>query len=409
MLRSTKTDVLIAGAGPAALALAAELGHLGLSTRVVAPHHPQAFGATYGAWLDEWPQWAQSCLQDIWSDVRVYVPQLTPILRPYSVLDNHKAIEHLILKAGQALICNQGKVVSAEQHQQTWKVQSDTGEVWESDLVIDATGHGGTLVQPQFLGGRAMQTAYGLIGRFKHPPISPGSMSWMDYRPTGLDDSSTFLYAMHLGEDRYLVEETSLIARPAPTQADLKKRLIKRLAAQGTPILQIETDEWVSFPMNAQVPPANHILAFGSAAGMIHPISGFQVAQAFQKAPALAQVVAQALEKKENAALAGWEYLWPQPLRHARAVQNICVQALLNMSAVQFAPFFQLFFNLPTTSWQAFLSAQTTGGDLVRIMLQLFAQAPMHLRQPLVLAAVQEPKTSISALALAAKEYALKE
>lgn len=409
MPRSIKTDILIAGAGPAALVLAAELGHLGLSIRLIAPHAPQAFTATYGAWLDEWPQWAKSCLQDIWSDVRAYVPELTPLLRPYSVLDNQKAAEYLMLKAGRALIWNQGKVVSAKQHRQSWQVHVDTGEVWESHLVIDATGHGGTLVQPQFLGGRAMQTAYGLIGRFKHPPIAPGSMSWMDYRSIGLESSPTFLYAMHLGEDRYLVEETSLIARPAPSQEYLKKRLVKRLAVQGTPISQIETDEWVAFPMNAQVPPANQILAFGSAAGMIHPMSGFQVAQAFQKAPALAQVLALALENKENVALAGWEYLWPRPLRQARAVQDICVQALLNMSVEQLSPFFQLFFNLPTTSWQAFLSTQTAEYDLVRIMLRLFAQAPMHLRQPLVLAAIQEPQTSVNALALAAKKHMLKE
>lgn len=393
-----KTNILIAGGGPAALALAAELGHLGLSIRIVAPHQPQTFTATYGAWLDEWPEWAKLCLENTWSDVRTYLPQLTPILRPYSVLDNKKATEYLISKAGNTLYWTQSKVVSAEQHHQLWQIYSDTGEMWTSDLVIDATGHGGTLVQPTFLGGLAMQTAYGLIGRFKHPPISPGSMSWMDYRPTGLIDSSTFLYAMHLDEDRYLVEETSLIARPAPTKKYLKQRLLSRLAAQGTPITHIEADEWVAFPMNAQAPLANGILAFGATAGMVHPISGFQVASAFQKAPELAQILAKALEQGENAAQAGWNYLWPQPLRQARAIQTIGLQALLNLSPAQLPPFFKLFFSLPPTSWQAFLSPETQGQDLTRLMLQLFTKAPISLRYPLTLAAMQEPKTSVNAL-----------
>lgn len=64
----------------------------------------------------------------------------------------------------------------------------------------------------------------------------------------------TFLYAMHLDGDRYFVQETSLIARPAPNREFMAARLYARTEALGTPPHDTESDEWVAFPMNAPAP-----------------------------------------------------------------------------------------------------------------------------------------------------------
>lgn len=425
------TDVLMVGAGPAGLALAAALAELNLSVRVVAPHGPKPFPATYGAWWDELPDWVRLCAKQVWTDVRVYTgPMPTPLLRPYALLDNQKLLEALLKRAGTGLIWTRGQVISATTHNKVGdltQVQGISGETWSARLVIDAAGHGGLLNPTAFLGGPALQTAYGIVAEFKRPPSAVGAVVWMDYRAEFLSKAEvqrlpTFLYAMHLQDNVYFVEETSLIARPAPSKEQLKQRLYARLQANGTPPLKIYETEWVSFPMNAAAPDllkvghrqmghrqTGSILSYGAAAGMVHPISGFQVAAALNNAPHVATAIALALSTSENATenavAAGWQALWPQSRRAAREIHLLDVESLLNLPSAALPAFFEAFFKLPAEDWQAFLSPTTEAGALAKIMLKVFAGAPNAVRGSLVKTALQSSGASLRALLAAAKAH----
>ena len=406
---STTTDVLVVGGGPSGLALAAELTARHLSVRVVAPHPPRPFAPTYGAWLDELPTWAQACTAQVWTDVRVYTgPKPTPLMRPYALLDNTRLLDTLLERAGGRLRWTQGRVTGAAQRDGRWHVQGEAGEGWTARLVVDASGHGGLLRPTRFGGGAALQTAYGIVAHFQRPPSPPGAMVWMDYRAAHLDRAEvrtepTFLYAMHLDGDRYFVQETSLVARPAPSRDFMAARLYARFEALGTPPHGTESDEWVAFPMNAPAPAPGEVLAFGAAAGLVHPISGFQVAGALNDAPRVAEAVAVALRRGEDAAAAGWDALWPPERRAAREVHLLDLGALLELPGDRLGEFFAAFFRLPAADWHAFLAPQTGVGRLARSMLRVFAHAPNTVRLPLARAALKHPGVSLRALREAAR------
>lgn len=403
---SPVTDALVVGGGPAGLGLAAELAACGLHVRLVAPHPPRPFPATYGAWLDELPAWAHACTADVWTDVRAYMDERpTPLLRPYVRLDNTRLLETLLDRAGSSLTWTVGSVRAASRVGEGWEVQGTRGESWLAHLVVDAGGHAGSLIRPRHVGGPALQTAFGLIAHFDTPPVSPGSAVWMDYRaahlaPADLRAAPTFLYALHLGGSRYLVEETSLVARPGLARPLLERRLRARLAAQGNLPREVEQEEWVAFPMNAAAPCPGPILAFGSAGGLVQPVSGFQVAGALRDAPEVARVVADALARSgpEVAVQAAWQVLWPPGRRAARELTLLGLDALLALPGDQLPAFFATFFQLPACEWQAFLAPHTGARALARVMLRLFAQAPGPVRTPLARTALAQGGVSARAL-----------
>lgn len=404
-------DVIVIGGGPSGTALAAELAAQDLDVLQLSPQPRAPFAPTYGAWWDELPEGVRGAAGQVWSDVRVYTGAApTPLLRPYVRLDNAALLAQLLARADWSW--QAGTVRGAERRADgTWTAHGTGGETWPARLLVDASGHGALIAPARFPGGPALQTASGLIGRFARPPIAPGSMVWMDYRtpaPELRGGEATFLYAMHLGEDRYFVEETSLIARPGLTEGQLRARLLARLEAQGTPPLTVEEQEWVAFPMNAAAPVPGPVLAFGAAAGGVHPISGFQLVGALRAAPGVARAVAGALAGGrsaggEDAAGAGWAALWPPGSRAAREVHLLGVEALLTLPAHELPEFFRVFFELPREHWTAFLDPRTDARTLARTMLRMFAHAPNGVRVPLVRAALATPRSSGRALLGAAR------
>ena len=399
------TDVLVVGAGPAALAIAAELAEQGLAVAVLAASDwRDPWPNTYGIWGDEVDALGLGhLLEHRWSYTCSYFgsggsdpadPANSPTRhgRDYGLFDKVLLQTHWLercVAAGVQWLRGQAQELSHGSGRS--QVATAAGEVLEARLVLDASGHKAVFVQRPDRGPVAGQAAYGVVGRFTAPPVQPGQFVLMDYRCDHLSleersEPPTFLYAMDLGEGRFFVEETSLALAPPVPYATLKQRLERRLAHRGVAIEQVEHEEFCLFPMNLPLPDLDQpVLAFGGAAAMVHPASGYLVGALLRRAPVLAAAVAARLRAEPAAdslqlAQAGWQALWPLELRRKHALYQFGLEKLMRFSEPQLRAHFASFFALPEAQWTGFLANTASVPELAAAMLRLFATAPWSVR-----------------------------
>ncbi|MFZ0408311.1 MAG: lycopene beta cyclase, partial [Cyanobium sp.] len=331
-------EVLVIGAGPAALALAAALAERGLTVIGLAPVDPAApWPNTYGIWGSEVDALGlEHLLAHRWSNcVSWFGPQPTLHRHDYGLFDKGALQEHWLQACRRAGVRWQRGLAASIRHDDGGStVTTVSGTSLRALLVIDASGHDPVFLQRPDDGPVAGQAAYGIVGRFSAAPIDVGQFVLMDYRSDHLSEQErsseppTFLYAMDLGEGRFFVEETSLALAPPVPYATLQQRLERRLAHRGVTVTEVEHEEFCLFPMNPALPdPGQRLLGFGGSASMVHPASGYLVGALLRRAPELAAAIAGAVAElgrgEGNAAAiaaAGWRALWPAPLRRKHAL-----------------------------------------------------------------------------------------
>ena len=398
-------DLLVVGAGPAALAIAAELAEQGLAVAVLAAIDPSdPWPNTYGIWGDEVDALGLGhLLEHRWSYTCSYFgsgssdpadPANSPTRhgRDYGLFDKTR-LQQFWLERCEAAGVQWIRGLAQELSHGSGRSQVTTaaGEVLEARLVLDASGHKAVFVQRPDRGPVAGQAAYGVVGRFTAPPVEPGQFVLMDYRcdhlsPEERSEPPTFLYAMDLGQGRFFVEETSLALAPPVPYATLKQRLERRLDHRGVAIEQVEHEECCLFPMNLPLPDLDQpVLAFGGAAAMVHPASGYLVGALLRRAPVLAAAVAARLRAEPAAdslqlAQAGWQALWPLELRRKHALYQFGLEKLMRFSEPQLRSHFTSFFSLPSAQWYGFLTNTLSLGELLAAMVALFATAPWRVR-----------------------------
>jgi lycopene beta-cyclase len=225
----------------------------------------------------------------------------------------------------------------------------------------------------------------------------------MDYRSDHLSESQrleppTFLYAMDLGDGVFFVEETSLALAPGVPYEVLKQRLNRRLAHRGVQITEVLHEEFCLFPMNLPLPDRGQpVLAFGGAASMVHPASGYMVGALLRRAPALADALARALSEASlgsaDLARRGWQALWPAELVLRHQLYQFGLGRLMGFNERLLRTHFATFFSLASEDWFGFLTNTLPLPQLMAVMLRLFALSPWELRRGLVLGAAkdQEP------------------
>lgn len=402
-------DVVVLGAGPAGLAIAAALAERGVRVQGIAPEDPATpWLNTYGIWADELEclgiedvaqeSSAQaSLLGHRWHKcVSYFGDEAIPLPRTYGLFDKAKLQAHLLAQGDRhGVEWRRGKALRVEHDSQMSTVQlsegsSSAGTTIRARLVIDATGHYSSLIQRPLAGAIAYQAAYGIVGRFSVAPVEPGQFVMMDYRADHLSaaerqDCSTFLYAMDLGEGVYFVEETSLAAVPAIAFDTLEKRLQKRLAFRGIEVQAVDHVERCLFPMNLPLPDLHQrVVAFGGAASMVHPASGYMVGALLRRAPDLAQGVAAALAcpglDGEAIAQAAWRALWPTERLRKYYLYRFGLECLMRFDEATLSQFFRTFFHLPVAHWSGFLADTLSMAELVRVMIGMFGQAPNGVR-----------------------------
>ena len=399
-------DVIVIGAGPAGLALAAALCEVGLHVEGVAPGGPSApWPNTYGIWEDELPSAdLVAMLNHRWTDCVSYAGgQELRLERVYGFLDNARLQAHLLAASERAAMHWHAQPARAVEHRATFsRVTLADGAVLDGRVVVDASGHMPIFVRRPPLGNVAYQAAYGVVGRFTQPPVRAGRLVLMDYRAGHLSAAEraggppTFLYAMDLGDDRYFVEETSLAHAPAVHFDVLKDRLHRRLAHHGTAVAAVEHEEFCLFPMNMPVPYLEQpVLGYGGAASMVHPASGYQVGAALKYAPIVARALQAALADPHatpaEVASAGWGALWPAERLRKHRLYLFGLQTLLTFDEARLQRFFAAFFQLPRRQWGGYLSNTLTMTEIIQAMTGLLIRAPMDVRRGLVGSAFQHP------------------
>lgn len=392
-------DVLVIGAGPAALAIASELAGVGLQVEALSAGDPQATWAnTYGIWGEEVEALGLAhLLSHRWQDTVSYFgaggdADGLPCRhgRDYGLFDKQALQRHWLERAAAAgLLWRRGQA-SAIHHaaDHSW-VHTADGQRFSARLVIDASGHQPVFVQRQADGPVAGQAAYGVVGRFRRPPIAAGQFVFMDFRCDHLSEAErceppTFLYAMDLGDGVFFVEETSLALAPAVPFAILQQRLQRRLEKRGAVCEAVLHEEFCLFPMNPPLPGLEQrVVGFGGAAGMVHPASGYMVGGLLRRAPGLAAAIAAALrrgERGERLAQTAWQALWPAQLRWNHAFFRFGLEKLIRFDEAQLRHHFASFFQLPEEQWYGFLTNTITPTELLAAMVRLFVLAPNDVR-----------------------------
>lgn len=383
----TPPDLIVLGAGPAGLALAASAACRGLSVEVIDPSPEQEWQPTYGAWQADVPSWVP--VAHSWDQVEVDLGKGPRLLSGrYLRLDKTELrtalVDKLHTHGGQLRTGRASRIIS---HGDMQAVHLHEGDTLPSRFVVDATGRG---IGSELVSATAFQAAYGLLLEVEEHPWPDGHMTLMDFSVDHLSAAQregppTFLYALPLGPNQLFVEETSLAASPALSLDLLRERLAQRLAYLGiTARAELEVERCI-IPMNTPIPSPSQALPFGASAGLIHPATGYQITRALHLSDPVADALVVHLDRGPQAALrATWAVVWPRALRRTRALHDLGLELLLSLDTAQTQAFFETFFSMPEPSWRAYLSASSGPGEIASAMTKVFARLDPNLRRAIV-------------------------
>lgn len=368
-------DVLVVGAGPSGRAAAAACGAHGLRTAVLDAAPSRPWRATYGAWHDELPPGLPDTVAAATGRAHAVTSSRLDLGRDYTVLDTSALREHL------------------DQRLRTADVAILPGrygpDAPAAAVLIDAGGPAQPLSRRRPPRTPAEQTAYGLVlpAELAEPLLPAGQMVFMDWRPAPGDrlDGSTFLYAVPVGADRVLLEETSLARRPGLPVALLAERLHARLTRHGVRPPAGCAREVVRFPLDLPRHRAPGTIGFGAAAPLTHPATGYQLATALRLAEPLASAIALGLDAGPGPALdAAAEALWPASARLTHAIRRRGLECLLRLPARRMPAFFDGYFRLPPDAQRDYLGARADPGRTALAMAKMFGTTDWGLRLRLI-------------------------
>jgi lycopene beta-cyclase len=385
-------DVLVVGGGPAGRALAAAVAERGLRTVLLdaAPEAP--WRATYGCWADELPAGLPGSVVAARAAGRAialsehrlgwdYAVLDVPVLRAH--LDGELACRGVQVRRGRATGWERGAVRLAG------------GEELRAAVVVDAGGHRRPLCSDDRRRSAAEQTAAGVVvdEAAAAPLVTPGEALFMDWRPDhGEGGWPTFLYGIPLGGGAVLLEETSLARRPGLPLPVLRRRLHARLAHHGIAAPAGAATESVRFPVDSPRHRTPDVLAFGAAAPLVHPATGFSVATSLRLAPAVADAIATRLPAGPDSALAAARSaVWPPGSGAVHRFRRIGLEALLRMPPAEVPAFFETFFALPARHRWCYLTERANVRGTAATMRALYGRAGWRMRARLIAPALLPP------------------
>lgn len=374
-------QVLVVGGGPAGRAVAAACAERGLSTTLVDPSPGRPWRACYGGWLDELPPDLPATTFDPVASVRAMTGREHRLERTYVVFTTSALREYLDRRLRDAGV----RIERARAGREILAGQAG------NSVVIDASGPARVLARPRSRSRvAAEQTAAGVIvpAASARPLVGVGEALFMDWRPIPScpDGPPTFLYAIPLSGERVLLEETSLARRPGLGRDTLRRRLAARLATHHICPPPGAPEEWVRFPLDLpRYRAAPGVLAFGAAAALTHPATGYQLAATLRLAEPVSAAIAGALSAGPSAAArAGEAVLWSPAARATHLLRRRGLESLLRLPAHQLPEFFAGFFSLSAEAQRRYLTARDDPLGVCSAMAGMFRTTQWPLRFRLI-------------------------
>jgi len=398
-MRSTgrEVDLVVVGDGPAGSALAQAATALHVETVLVGPDDP--WTATYATWIDDLAEVsrAEEFVARVVPEIDAHADRSVTLHRPYGMLDNVRLRE--ILRETVDHVDDHVTDVRPNDVAGRHVVHLASGGRLDARVVIDTSGWPATFARRLTNGpAPAWQTALGVV--LAEPPAGDlGRPTWMDFRPVGRSAEtpstvgpagvSTFCYSLPV-QDGWLVEETVLAARPAVEPIALLPRLAARLGRHPDELLADAVRvEYVRIPMGGRRPhPDQPVIAFGAAAGYVHPATGFSIATSLRAAPRVAAAIAHAVDlaadghpiPSESIA----EAVWPVSLRRTRVLHDYGLEMMLKLDDDDVREFFGSFFALDAAEWPAYLRLDSSPNEVSRVMALLFRSVSWPMRRRLM-------------------------
>ncbi|MBF6171495.1 lycopene cyclase family protein [Nocardia blacklockiae] len=364
-------DVCVVGLGPAGRALAHRALRAGLTVVAVDPRPERLWPPTFSCWVDELPEWLpdSAIAQRIEAPV-VWTEAAHRIERPYCVLSKQGLHDALSLADATVLA---GRAASVDAH----RVELSDGTAITAAAVFDARG----LPSP---GARRTASAHGIFVDADRaaPMVAEGEGLLLDWRAengAGPDEPPSFLYSVPLGDGRVIFEETSLGLRGGMPQRELRRRTLNRLAAHGIRLRGDEPSEAAHYPLDQPPPKPGAVgaIPFGSRGGMMHPCTGYSVADSL----ALADTAIDALRTGEDPVSA----LWPWRARLVYWMRMRGVYGLGRLTTAQSVAMFDAFFTASPRRQRALLSAHDDYAPLGAVLFMTVARTwPFRWRYDLV-------------------------
>ena len=361
MIAGAAHDVIVAGDGPAAAAVVHECRMHGLDA--VAIGTSASWGRTYGMWRDEVPHLPDGCFAAVTGRTVVRARTERCLDRPYGIVDNGALRAHL----GIDDVRRHGRVARSVDAGELAFAHLDDGEVLAARWIVDATGRSD---------GAAWQTAYGAVvssadlARAGYSTDHATVMAWL---PTVAPPC--FLYAVPVAHG-WLVEITSLVARPAIDPQRLRRVLIDVIGE--APIIAAEAlgrTETVRIPMGAQAlpTPGGRVFPFGTAGGLAHPATGYSVATSLVAAGRLAASIASGSEPVDA--------VWGSMARRTRVLHESGLEVVMRMEGDRILDFFEAFYSVAPDLWADYLRVDAPDARVAAAMRAVFRAAPWSVRR----------------------------
>ncbi|MFC4754903.1 lycopene cyclase family protein [Dietzia aurantiaca] len=368
-------DVAIVGLGPAGRALASRCAGAGLTVLAVDPAPDAVWRQTLSLWADQVPPWLHedACGTDILANrvygPAMYSPERAVLEREYAVLDTGEL--HAALPLGPGVTVERDTL-------------DDSGVLALTERahrVVDCRGAGGQRNRGP------LQTAFGIVvdADAAAPALGGESALFMDWRSDHDDDEAGpgFLYAIPVGPDRVLLEETCLAGWPAPKPAVLETRLRSRLRRRGMGRAALDRPlavERVRIPLAPRPRYAANprVEAFGTAGGYGHAATGYSVAAALGAVPGAVVAL-------------GTGRPIPEPRSPlTTALHSLGLRALLRADHETVRELFSAFGRLGSRKQRWFLDAASPSYHVGSAMWGMWADMPVQQKAGMIAAVLKK-------------------
>lgn len=416
-------DVAVIGGGPAGLILAHALLEAGFSVCIVDVNPEKPWKHSLCFWKKELDSLVSSksfqylfmdAVEKEWSSAEVNLIGRTKytIESTYAKFDSERLqsnLKNAIRDLGGSIVAD--SVNSIEDTETGSLVHGNQSYV--ARAVIVANGSNSSLLSYSDA-NPAYQVAYGQ--RLRLPSVwstlserNPKSLGidragFMDFQaPFGLNhqfsDPPSFLYSLPLTSQEVFIEETVLATRDKVDWAMLKNRLELRKKELGIQqAIQLE-EEYCTIEMGGGLPVFGRTLAFGAAAGFVHPVTGFQVMRSIRTAPKLAACLKENWDKDlDSLSALSWSVVWSSTQLQNRRLYLVGLDILTRLNLNETQAFFDAFFKGSRSELSGFLLGSGSTKEVETSMWNTFNNASWRTRRLIIQHSMRHPQTVLSSL-----------